>query len=121
MAQIVLALEVVKITRKGEQLGYKVYITENGHCTKLPRKPGDIKARKILPGEYKPLEYYPLSVSGAITQALQDWDLWAQQGYKPNQECGNMQSCGNDWRHVCRLPKGHEGDCVCDVCGVTGP
>jgi len=116
MAKIVLALEVIEITRKGEHLGYKVYLTESGHCTKLPRKPGDIKGTNTQIGEYKQLEYYPISISGSVQQAMADWELWKQQGYKPNQECGNMQPCGKDWRHVCRLPRGHEGNCVCDLC-----
>lgn len=36
-----LTIEVVEITRKGEHLGYKVYINEFVHAAKLPRKPGE--------------------------------------------------------------------------------
>lgn len=78
-------MEAVEITRKGEHLGYKVYINDLVHTTKFPRKPGDIR-RKIEPGEYVPLEYYPISLKGAVEQALEDWELWKQQGYKPVQE-----------------------------------
>lgn len=106
------------ITRKGQHLGYKVYINDFVHVAKFPRKPGDIKGRKREHGEYGDLEYYPISVNGSVEQALEDYELWKHQGYKPYNECGNMQSCCQDWRHVCRLPRGHEGDCICDVCGM---
>ena len=82
MAKMSLTIEVVEITRKGEHIGYKVYVNDFVHGTKLPRKPGDLKGRKIEPGEYEPVDYYPLTVSGSVEQALEDWNLWKEQGYK---------------------------------------
>ncbi len=82
MVKVVMAIEVTEVTRERKHLGYKVYVNDFEHTTKLPRKPGDIKGRKIEPGEYGALEYYPLTVSGSVEQALEDWNLWKNQGYK---------------------------------------
>lgn len=43
MKGIKMSIEVVEITRKGEHLGYKVYINDSVHSTEFPRKPGDLK------------------------------------------------------------------------------
>lgn len=85
MAKVELAIEVVGITRKDEHLGYKVYINDFVHTTKLPRKPGDIKRRgKIITSvEYnEPVDYYTGALIESIQQALIDWQIWKKQGYK---------------------------------------
>lgn len=82
MPKTVLRIDVVEVTRKKEILGYKVYITDDVHNTKLPRKPGDLKGRDPVPGEYVPVDYYPITAVGAVIQALEDYQIWVSQGYK---------------------------------------
>lgn len=105
MAKMSLTIEVVEITRKGEHIGYKVYINDFVHGTKLPRKPGDLDMQRIReladvyeqdgakftadglrqrlsrPGE-EPVDYYTGAMIGAVQQALNDWQIWKEQGYK---------------------------------------
>lgn len=93
MAKIVLTIEVLEITRKGEQLGYKVFINDFVQASKLPRKPGDLN-RQAHPGMLRlyehitnqsiqePVDYYTGDMIGAVQQALIDWQIWKEQGYK---------------------------------------
>lgn len=105
MSKIVLAMEVIEITRKGEHLGYKVYINDFVHAVKLPRKPGDLDRQRIKelaemfeqdgakftadelrqrlpqPGE-EPVDHYTGAQIESIQQALIDWQIWKGQGYK---------------------------------------
>lgn len=97
MVKMALTIEVVEITRKGEHLGYKVYINDFVHGTKLPRKPGGL--RDPRPGElvifnekygvfqnkhtrHEPVDYYTGTTVESIHQALIDWQIWKAQGYK---------------------------------------
>lgn len=105
MAKMALTIEVVEITRKGEHLGFKVYINDFVQAAKLPRKPGDLdrqkmkdladmyeqdgakftadELRKRLPQPGKePVDYYTGTMIEAIQQALIDWQIWKGQGYK---------------------------------------
>lgn len=85
MAKMALTIEVVEITRKGEHLGYKVYINDFVQAAKLPRKPGDLNRQAhpgfLQPGE-EPVDYYTGTMIEAIQQALIDWQIWTEQGYK---------------------------------------
>lgn len=93
MAKMTLTIEVVEITRKGEQLGYKVYINDFVHAAKLPRKPGDLN-RQAHPGMLRlyehitnqsvqePVDYYTGSLIESVQQSLIDWQIWKEQGYK---------------------------------------
>jgi len=105
MAKMSLTIEVVEITRKGEHIGYKVYVNDFVHGTKLPRKPGDldtqrmkeladmyeqdgakftadeIRKRLSQPGK-EPIDYYTSSLVESIQQALVDWQIWKEQGHK---------------------------------------
>ena len=98
MAKMALTIEVVEITRKGEHIGYKLYINDLVHAAKLPRKPGDLNRQAqmrflqsskepdigehdiILPGI--PIDYYTGTMIEAVQQALIDWQIWKEQGYK---------------------------------------
>lgn len=85
MAKVQMTLEVVNITRKGEHLGYKIYLNDFEHITKLPRKPGDLNREAhtgfLQPGE-DPVDYYTGTIIEAVQQALIDWQIWKGQGYK---------------------------------------
>lgn len=80
MAKMALTIEVVEITRKGEHIGYKVYINDFVHAAKLPRKPGDLN-RFLRPGP-EPVDYYTGALIESVQQALNDWETWKEQGYK---------------------------------------
>ncbi len=103
MTKVVLAIDVVETTRKGEPLGHKVYINDFEHTTKFPRKPGDFDRQRIreLAETYEqdgakftaeelrqrlsqpePVDYYTGTLIGSINQALIDWQIWKAQGYK---------------------------------------
>lgn len=90
MVKSKIVIDVVDVTRKGEHIGYKVYINDLKHYTKFPRKPDDLN-RQAHPGllqpETEPIDYYTNSIVDSIVdtvqQALADWQIWVAQGYKP--------------------------------------
>ena len=103
MAKMALTIEVVEITRKGEHLGYKVYINDFVQAAKLPRKPGDLRdphpeelvffteehgvyqnkrTKQIQQSGEAPVDYYTSSLVESIQQALVDWQIWKEQGHK---------------------------------------
>uniref|UniRef100_A0A6M3LFA9 Uncharacterized protein n=1 Tax=viral metagenome TaxID=1070528 RepID=A0A6M3LFA9_9ZZZZ len=103
MAKMILTIEVVEITRKGEHLGYKVYINDFVQAAKLPRKPGDLRdphpeelvffteehgvyqnkrTKQIQQSGEAPVDYYIRPLVDSIHQALIDWQIWKEQGYK---------------------------------------
>lgn len=77
-------ITVVEVKRKYELLGFKVYVTDTMHQTKLPRKPGDLKGRE-LPKQDEPLArgyYGGIDSVAAVQQALLDYEIWKEQGYQ---------------------------------------
>lgn len=107
MAKVEMTIEVVNITRKGENLGFKIYINDFSHITKLPRKPGDLsdphpeelvilsekhqvfqnKENKLIQqSDEAPVDYYTRPVVESVQQALIDWQIWKGQGYKRVEE-----------------------------------
>lgn len=101
MAKMILTIEVVDITRKGEHLGFKVYINDFVQAAKLPRKPGDLKdphpeelvffneehgVMQNKKDHSEPVDYYTLTLVDSIQQALIDWQIWKGQGYKRAEE-----------------------------------
>lgn len=51
----------------------------------LGLKPGDLNRKAhpgfLQPGE-EPVDYYTGAMIGAVQQALIDWQIWMEQGYK---------------------------------------
>lgn len=87
MAKMVLTIEVVEVTRKGEHLGYKVYISDFLRAAKLPRKPGDLNRKEhpeLSHPTEEPVDYYTGTLIETVQQAFIDWQIWKDQGYRPD-------------------------------------